>query len=77
MIMVPAKEQQLLDCLTDAVREALERKRRLGQYAVIWHEGQSLLIGNDAPGTLVTEAAATTPANHDAGVADQKNALAQ
>jgi hypothetical protein len=34
------KTQQALDALRSAVAEALERKRRLGRYAVIWKDGQ-------------------------------------
>lgn len=45
------KNQQALDALRDAVAEALERKRRLGQYAVIWRDGQVVRINpeEDAP----------------------------
>ncbi|MBT5927921.1 MAG: hypothetical protein HOH33_15010 [Verrucomicrobia bacterium] len=32
--------QAILECLDRAVEKALDRKRRLGQYAVIWEEGQ-------------------------------------
>lgn len=45
------KEQNLLDCLTTAVAEALERKRRLGHYAVFWENSKPKLIGEDAPQT--------------------------
>ena len=37
---VSAESNQLLETLRTAVAEALERKRRLGQYAVIWRDGQ-------------------------------------
>ena len=30
----------MLECLRMAVRKTLDRKRRLGQYAVVWEEGQ-------------------------------------
>jgi hypothetical protein len=33
-------DQRALDALRTAVAEALERKRRLGQYAVIWQDGK-------------------------------------
>ncbi len=46
----------MLDSLRLAVHKALERKRRLGQYAVIWQDNAPLLIGEDAPGD-----ASTTP----------------
>lgn len=42
-------EAMVLDVLKRAVAEALERKRRLGQYAVIWHEGRVVCTGPDAP----------------------------
>lgn len=41
--------QKMLDSLTKAVHEALEQKRRLGQYAVIWRDGRPVAIGDDAP----------------------------
>lgn len=40
MSVLPADCQQALDALRTAVAEALERKRRLGQYAVIWENGR-------------------------------------
>jgi hypothetical protein len=36
--------QEILAALRAAVAEALERKRRLGQYAVIWRDGQVVRI---------------------------------
>jgi hypothetical protein len=33
-------DQVALDALRRAVAQALDRKRRLGQYAVIWQEGR-------------------------------------
>jgi hypothetical protein len=41
---VSIEAQQALDALRSAVAEALERKRRLGQYAVIWRDGQIVRI---------------------------------
>ena len=36
----PSKEGQIiLDTLQDAVSKALDKKRRLGQYAVVWKNG--------------------------------------
>ena len=43
-------EAKVLDILKRAVAEALERKRKLGQYAVVWREGRAVCIGADAPG---------------------------
>ncbi len=39
----------LLDALRLAVDEALERKRRLGHYAVFWENGEIFMEGEDAP----------------------------
>ena len=41
--------QEMLNSLRAAVTETLERKRRLGQYAVIWKDGKPELAGGDAP----------------------------
>ncbi|MGM1052514.1 MAG: hypothetical protein ACQEXO_08990 [Pseudomonadota bacterium] len=41
--------QTMLDSLRAAVAETLERKRRLGHYAVIWQDGKPVLVGEDAP----------------------------
>ena len=41
--------QQMLDSLRTAVAEELERKRRLGQYAVLWQDGKPVLVGDDSP----------------------------
>lgn len=38
------ESQRALDSLRQAVAEALERKRRLGQYAVIWQDGRPVSI---------------------------------
>ena len=42
-------ESVALDTLKRAVADALERKRRLGQYAVVWRNGQAVCVGPDAP----------------------------
>jgi hypothetical protein len=44
MSTLSADDQRALDALRSAVAEALERKRRLGQYAVIWRNGQVVRI---------------------------------
>ena len=41
--------QKTLDCLRKVAADTLERKRRLGHYAVIWRDGKPVLIGDDAP----------------------------
>jgi len=43
------ESQQMLDALRAAVAETLERKRRLGQYAVVWRNGQPEFIGETPP----------------------------
>lgn len=40
---------QGLVSLRRAVAEALERKRKLGQYAVFWRDGRIVYEGPDAP----------------------------
>jgi hypothetical protein len=47
---VPSPETEaILKALREAVAKTLERKRRLGQYAVIWQDGRPVFIGDDAP----------------------------
>lgn len=41
--------QRMLDSLRQAVNNALEKKKRLGQYAVFWENGKPVLVGEDAP----------------------------
>ena len=48
-IALPSSTQEILDCLRATAAETLERKRRLGHYAVIWQDGKPVLIGEDAP----------------------------
>ncbi|MBP6057334.1 MAG: hypothetical protein KA524_02750 [Nitrosomonas sp.] len=46
----PSEEGQvMLDSLQKAVTQELERKRRLGHYAVVWRDGKPVMIGEDAP----------------------------
>jgi len=44
MSTLSADAQRALDALRSAVAEALDRKRRLGQYAVIWRDGRAVRI---------------------------------
>ena len=44
------KSQVMLDTLKTAVAHALEKKRRLGQYAVVWKNGKPVRIGVDSIG---------------------------
>jgi len=49
----PSKEGQiLLNTLQKAVVDTLEKKRRLGQYAVIWRDGKPVLLGGDVQNDL-------------------------
>lgn len=41
--------KKVLESLKKAVSETLEKKRRLGQYAVIWDGKKPVLRGDDAP----------------------------
>ena len=45
---VPSEEGRiLLETLHKVVTETLEKKRRLGQYAVIWRDGKPVETGGD------------------------------
>jgi len=50
MNTLSSDNQRALDALRSAVTKALDRKRRLGQYAVIWRDGHVVRInpGDDA-----------------------------
>ena len=48
-VKLSEKGQVILDSLQKAVTQALERKRRLGQYAVVCRDGKPVMIGEDAP----------------------------
>jgi hypothetical protein len=41
--------QRKLETLRQAVGKTLEKKRRLGQYAVTWKDGKPVVQGEDAP----------------------------
>lgn len=41
--------ERLLESLRQSVAKALEKKRRLGQYAVLWQNGAPVITGDDAP----------------------------
>ena len=49
MTQLSPDTQEMLDSLHTAVAEALEHKRRLGQYAVFWQDDKPVFIGEDAP----------------------------
>ena len=44
MTTLSTEDRLALEALRSAVAEALERKRRLGQYAVIWRDGRAVRI---------------------------------
>jgi len=44
--------QQMLEALRQSVKKALDKKRRLSQYAVIWENGRPVVTGDDAPGKI-------------------------
>ena len=62
-------ETVVLDTLKQAVAEALERKRRLGQYAVVWRDGRVMCIGPDAP--VVRNPSGTEAARATGGVVER------
>lgn len=53
MTSAPGSHPDLLEqarqALRLAVQEELDRKRRLGHYAVLWRDGRVVLEGADAP----------------------------
>jgi len=55
MDSVSPEDQTILDALSHAVAEALDRKQRLGQYAVVWHEGRPVFIGDELPKPIPTK----------------------
>ena len=44
-----AQAQAMLLVLQTAVAKSLEKKRKLGQYAVIWQNGRPVQSGSEAP----------------------------
>jgi len=47
--MPSEKGQKALDALKVAVENALEKKRKLGQYTVVWDGCKPVLSGRDTP----------------------------
>lgn len=41
--------QAMLKALQAAVAKSLEKKQKLGHYAVTWQNGRPVLVGEDAP----------------------------
>lgn len=46
-----AQAKVMLHALQAAVAKNLEKKQKLGQYSVVWHNGYPLQTGADAPKT--------------------------
>ena len=59
---IPPETQTALETLRKVAAETLDRKRRLGHYAVIWQDGKPVAIGEDAPGSLAVPPSA--PCEH-------------
>ena len=47
MKKVSADSQKMLESLRKAVIQALEKKKRLGQYAVVWGDDKPVVIKGD------------------------------
>lgn len=65
MIDEQSFETRALTSLRKAVAEALERKRRLGQYAVIWRDGRPQRIEPEMLGTLCSDTPPADDARQD------------
>jgi len=68
-------EQQALEALKKAVANALERKRRLGQYAVVWRDGQTVRLSPEQIGNAeeyVSRASAPPSAVREPGPDDNE-----
>lgn len=46
------KSQATLAVLREVIAKTLDKKQRLGQYAVVWQDGRPVLTGPDAPGQM-------------------------
>jgi hypothetical protein len=66
-------DRQMLASLQDAVREALERKRRLGQYAVVWEDGHPVYLGPNPPSDQ--PGCGKVSARHVSGVAERDDGV--
>ncbi|RKT42732.1 hypothetical protein BDD21_0022 [Thiocapsa rosea] len=67
-----AEGQRQLDALRQAVGKTLEKKRRLGQYAVTWKGGRPVVTGDDAPGMGLTSSEPTDAARACSAEADHE-----
>jgi len=48
------KALETLEALRTAVAEALDKKKRLGQYAVFWSGNKPVFVGDDVPEEYIT-----------------------
>lgn len=55
MISASIQARETLDILRLAVTEELERKKRLGHYAVIWQDGTPVVIGAESDPVLAQQ----------------------
>ncbi|WP_163671911.1 hypothetical protein [Adonisia turfae] len=55
MTMVSDDTLQILETLKKVAAKTLEKKKRLGQYAVVWRDGKATAVGEDAPQSLANE----------------------
>lgn len=49
MTLYNEEDRKVLESLQKSVNKALDRKRRLGQYAVVWKDGKPFYIGPNSP----------------------------
>ncbi len=49
------ESERMLETLRQAVNKALDRKRRLGQYAIIWKNGKPVVLEADKHATGRTQ----------------------
>lgn len=65
MTPLSSTTQKILDSLQAAVTQELERKKRLGHYAVIWQDSHPILIGDDAPSAEASVDNKASQVRHD------------
>ena len=49
MTMISDDTLQILETLKQVASKTLEKKRKLGHYAVVWRDGKAIAVGEDAP----------------------------
>lgn len=49
MTLYNEEDRKVLESLQKSVTKALDRKRRLGQYAVVWKDNKPFYIGPNPP----------------------------